>query len=195
MAFHVYVFLLVVCLCWLLVISVSQHGPVRTPHPSSCSLPIPKKKSILSSIISLIFTQGNVYHAKDSQVRHRHDTLVSSLAPPPLRSLDQTRHPFAHSGDADRPCQEQIRTGRRKCLPSPTTDHPAATSETACLYQNRSDAPGASSKDGTHLEASAVHRSGRRRSYTGIVKASSSFGSTSRGQLLSRQGSPRRRSP
>jgi putative transposase len=37
-------------LCRLLVASVGLNGPVRTPHAISCSLPIPQKKSTISSI-------------------------------------------------------------------------------------------------------------------------------------------------
>jgi hypothetical protein len=45
-------------LCWLLVASVRQNWPVRTLHAVSCSLPIPQRKSIISSIHLLIFTKG-----------------------------------------------------------------------------------------------------------------------------------------
>jgi hypothetical protein len=45
-------------LCWLLVVSVSQNWPVRTPHPVPYSLPIPHRKSTIESIHSLIFTKG-----------------------------------------------------------------------------------------------------------------------------------------
>ena len=45
-------------LCWLLVVSVGQNRPVRTPQAVSCSLPIPQRKSTISSIDSLIFTEG-----------------------------------------------------------------------------------------------------------------------------------------
>jgi hypothetical protein len=72
-------------LCWLLVASVGQNWPVRTPHYDSCSLPIPQRKSTISSIHSLIFTKGNVHCAEDSHVRHRVDTLVSSVAPSAFR--------------------------------------------------------------------------------------------------------------
>ncbi len=44
--------------CWLLVVSVGQNGPVRTPHPIPCFLPIAQRKSTISSIDSLIFTEG-----------------------------------------------------------------------------------------------------------------------------------------
>jgi hypothetical protein len=42
--------------CWLRVVSVGQNRPVRTPHAVSCSLPIPQRKSTISSIDSFIFT-------------------------------------------------------------------------------------------------------------------------------------------
>jgi hypothetical protein len=45
-------------LCWLLVVSVGQNWPVRTPYPSSCSLPIPERKSTIESMHLLIFTKG-----------------------------------------------------------------------------------------------------------------------------------------
>ena len=45
-------------LCWLLVASVGQNRPVRTPHPIPCFLPIAQRKSTISSIDSLIFTEG-----------------------------------------------------------------------------------------------------------------------------------------
>ena len=57
---------------------------MRASHPDSCSLPIPQKKTTIESIQSLTFTKGNVYRAEDSHVRHMHDTLLSSLAPPPV---------------------------------------------------------------------------------------------------------------
>jgi hypothetical protein len=90
-------------LCWLLVASVGQNGPVRTSHDDTCSLPIPHHKNTISSIKSLIFTKGNVYRAEDSHVSHLHDTLLSSVAQPLLRRLDQTGHHLSHTGDADRP--------------------------------------------------------------------------------------------
>jgi hypothetical protein len=45
-------------LCWLLVVSVGQKGPLRTPNHASCSLPMPQRKSTISSIHLLIFTKG-----------------------------------------------------------------------------------------------------------------------------------------
>jgi len=100
---------------------------------------------------------GNVYCAQDSHLHHVVDRLVSSIAAPPLRRLDQTGHYLAPARDADRPCQKQVRTGRRKRTPASATHHPVATGKTTRLYQNRSNAPSASGQDGTHLEASAVH--------------------------------------
>lgn len=37
-------------LCWLLVASADQNWAVRTPASVSCSLPIPQRKSTISSI-------------------------------------------------------------------------------------------------------------------------------------------------
>ena len=60
MANQVFVLLLVsfLILCWLLVASVGQNGPMRTPQAVSVSLPIPQRKSIISSIHWLTFTKG-----------------------------------------------------------------------------------------------------------------------------------------
>ena len=71
---------------------------MRTSHHDTCSLPIPQRKSTFESIQSLIFTKGNVYRAEDSHVRYMHDSLLFSIAPPPLRRLDQTGHHLAHVG-------------------------------------------------------------------------------------------------
>jgi hypothetical protein len=82
-------------LCWLLVVSVGQHWPVRTPLTVSYFLPIPKRQSTIASIDSLIFTKGNVDCARDSHLHHGVDRLLSSIAPPSLRRLDQTKHYLA----------------------------------------------------------------------------------------------------
>ena len=134
---------------------------LRTPHRSSCSLPNPKRKRIISSIISLNFTKGNVHRAEDSHVCHKVDTPLSSVNAPPLRRLDQTTHHLAAALDADRHFQEQVRAGGRKCTVTSATDHAAATGETACLYQNGSHTPGASGQDGSKLETSPPHCSAR----------------------------------
>ena len=105
--------------------------------------------------------RGNGHCAEDSHLHHAVDRLLSSVAPPPLRRLDQTGHHLAHAGDADRPCQKQVRACGRKRPVASTTDHPAATGETACLYQDGPDAPGPAGKNGADLETSAVHRSAR----------------------------------
>src|SRR6516225_3663417 len=63
------------------------------------------------------------------------------------------------ASDADRFCQKQVRTGRRKCAPAEASHHPASTGEATCLYQVRPHAPGASGKNGTDLEESAHHSS------------------------------------
>ena len=108
--------------------------------------------------------KGDGYCARNSHLHHAVGTLVSSVVPSPLPRLDQARHLLPLAGDADRPCQREVRTGRRKCTPAPTSDHPASTGETTCLYQDGPHAPGPASKNVTHLETSTVHRSGRRRS-------------------------------
>jgi hypothetical protein len=101
--------------------------------------------------------RGNGHCAEDSHVRHVLDTLVSSVAPPPLRYLDQTRHYLAPAGDADRPCQKQVRTRRRKRTPPSATHYSAATGETTCLYQDGPYAPRPTGKNGADLEASTFH--------------------------------------
>jgi len=45
-------------LCRLLVSSLGLNEPVRTPHAVSCSLPIPERKSTISSMHLLIFFKG-----------------------------------------------------------------------------------------------------------------------------------------
>jgi hypothetical protein len=45
-------------LCWLLVASVGQNRPVRTPHAVSCSEPVPQRKSTIESMHLLIFKKG-----------------------------------------------------------------------------------------------------------------------------------------
>jgi hypothetical protein len=139
--------------------------------------------------------RGNGHCAQDSHHHHAVDTLLSSVAPPPLRRLDQTKHHLAPAWDADRPFQEQVRAGGRKRPVASTPDHPASTGETACLYQDRPDAPGPADKHGADLETGVVHRSARDEARAVIARASNSFGSTSRGLLLPNQGSPRKPSP
>jgi hypothetical protein len=107
--------------------------------------------------------RGNGHCAQDSHHHHAVDTLLSSVAPPPLRRLDQTKHHLAPAWDADRPFQAQVPTRGRKRPVASTTDHPASTGETACLYQDRPDAPGPADKNGADLETGVVHRSARRR--------------------------------
>src|SRR5215510_15919993 len=81
--------------------------------------------------------RGNGHCARDSQHHHAVDTLVSSVAPPPLRRLDQTKHHLAPAWDADRLFQEQVPTRGGKRPVASTTDHPASTGETVGLYQDR----------------------------------------------------------
>src|SRR5260221_847933 len=105
--------------------------------------------------------RGNGHCAQDSHHHHAVDTLLSSVAPPPLRRLDQTKHHLAPAWDADRPFQEQVPTRGRKRPVASTTDHPASTGETACLYQDRPAAPSPADKNGADLETGVVHRSAR----------------------------------
>ena len=145
--------------------------------------------------ISSSSQRGIVYCAQDSHLHYAGDRILPSLAQLPLRRLDQTEHLFSLAGDANRPCQEQVRACGRKRPPASTMDHPASTGETACLYQDGPDAPGPAGKNGADLETSPRHRSARDEARGGIARASNSFGSTSRGLLLPNQGSPRRPSP
>jgi hypothetical protein len=98
--------------------------------------------------------RGNVYCAWDSHLFHAVGRSWPSVAPPSLRHLDQTRHHLAATGDADRPFQEQVRAGGRKCAPSPATHHPPATGETTCLQQIGPVASGASGQDSSEVETS-----------------------------------------
>src|SRR5215472_18683492 len=90
-------------LCWLLVASVGQNRPVRTPPAVSCSLPIPQRKSTIASMHPLILTKGNVSSAQDSHLRHRVDRCLSSVSALPFRCLDHTEHYLATTRDTDRP--------------------------------------------------------------------------------------------
>jgi len=76
-----------------------------------------------------------------------------------------------------------------------TIDHPASSGEPAYLSQDGPRTPGPTGKHSADLETGPLHRSARNGSRGGIVRASNSFGSTSRGQLLSSQEYPRRPSP
>ena len=128
--------------------------------------------------------RGNGHCARDSHVRHVVDTLVASVAPPLLRRLDQTRPNLSHAGDADRSFQKQARACGRKRTPPKASDHSPSTGETASLYKDGPDAPGASGKNGTNMEASAVHHSAKDEARGGIARASSSTGNTSPEPLL-----------
>ncbi|SRR5258708_4898333 len=110
----------------------------------------------------LIFKRSNVHCAWYSSLHQTLDKPLPSVASPPLHKLDQTGHRhLSHGGDADRSCQKQVRTRGRKRTPSPTTDYPAPTRQTTCLCQNGSLAPGASRKNGSNMETSAVHCAAR----------------------------------
>ena len=136
--------------------------------------------------------RGNGHCAEDSHLHHKVDTFLSSVAPPPLRHLDYTRPHLAAAGNTDRPFQEQVPTRGRKRPLTSATRHPASTGETACLYQDGPHAPGASGQNGTHLEASTVHRPTRDEARAGIARASSSFGNTSPEPFLPHPRSPLR---
>ncbi len=69
-------------------------------YHTSCSLPIPKRKSTISSIYLLIFTKGNVHGAWDSHLFQAVDRSLSSVAPPPVLA---TQH---------------VRSQKRQCSPS-----------------------------------------------------------------------------
>src|SRR6266849_585247 len=142
----------------LLAVSVRQMWPLRTPSHVSHALPIPQMSGRMRDAFTCSSSQrGNVHYAWDSHLYQTVDRLLSSVAPPPLRRLDKTGHHLSPAGDADRPCQKQVRTRGRKRAPAPATYHPPATGETTCLYQNGPDAPGASGKGGSDLETSPVH--------------------------------------
>ena len=145
-------------LCWLLAVSVRQMWPLRTPSYVSRALPIPQMSSRMRDAFTCSSSQrGNVHCAWDSHLYQTVDRLLSSVAPLPLRRLDKTGYHLAPAGDADRPCQKQVRTRGRKRASAPATDYPQATGQTTCLYQNGSNAPGASGKGGSDLETSPVH--------------------------------------
>ncbi len=141
----------------------------------------------------LIFKRGNVHCAWDSYFHQTVDKPLPSVAAAPLHELDQTGHRhLSHGGDVDRSCQKQVRTRGRKRAPSPTTDYPPPTRQTTRLCQNGSHAPRVSCKNGSNLETSAVHCSGRRRSCGGTVRDSGCIGSTSPERLLPTRRSPQR---
>ena len=106
---------------------------------------------------------GNGHCAWDSHLHQAVDRPLSSVAPPLLRCLDKTGHHLAPAGDADRPCQEQVRTRDRKRTPAKASHYPPPTGETTRLCQSGSDTPGASGQDGSNLEAGAHHSFSQRR--------------------------------
>jgi hypothetical protein len=50
-------------LCWLLVASVRQMRPLRTPHHVACSLPIPQKQSRIETHVPAYLQKGIVHCA------------------------------------------------------------------------------------------------------------------------------------
>src|SRR6266849_9234074 len=146
----------------LLAVSVRQMWPLRTPSHVSHALPIPQMSGRMRDAFTCSSSQGgNVHFAWDSHLHQTVDRLLSSVAPPPLRRLDKTGHHLSYPGDADRPCQKQVRTRGRKRTPTSATHCSSSTGETTRLYQNGPDAPGASGQDGSDLEASAFPSSAR----------------------------------
>ncbi|SRR6266849_5873553 len=82
--------------------------------------------------------RGNLHCAEDSHLRHAVDQLLSAVAPPPLRRLDKTGHHLSPAGDADRPCQKQVRTHGSKRTPASATYHPPSTvKRPACTKTDR----------------------------------------------------------
>jgi hypothetical protein len=63
--------------------------------------------------------------------------------------LDKNGQYLAPAGDADQPCQEQIRTRARKRDPAKASDHFPWTGEMACPYQNEPHIPGSSGEGGS----------------------------------------------
>src|SRR5215469_14684825 len=124
-----------------------------------CRLPRGRVQSQAFTRSSL--QRGNVYSAEDSHLRHMVATLLSSVAPPLLRRLDQTEHHLSHAGGAYRPCQKQVRTRGRKRTLASATDYTPSTGETACLYQDGPHASGSSCEGGSDLETSPVHNPAR----------------------------------
>ncbi len=142
---------------------IRQPG-LASKTPSSCLLLLADSQlSEYNRKHSLAHIHKGVtfYDAEDSHVHHAVDTLLSSVVPPSLRRLDQTRHHLASTGNGDRPFQEQVPTRGRKRAAASTTDYPASTGETTCLYQDRPYAPGIVGKYGADLETGVVHRSAR----------------------------------
>ena len=66
---------------------------------------------------------------------------MSSVAPPPLRRLDKTGHYLSSTGDADRPCQMQIRTRGRKRAPPRASRSSSSTGETTRIKGSSSRFP------------------------------------------------------
>src|SRR5260221_1252811 len=148
-------------LCWLRVASDHQMRPLRTPNRSLAPCRF-RRGRVKSKAITCSSSQGgNVHCAWNSHLHQTVDRLLSSFAPPPLRRLDKTGHHLSSTGDADRPCQKQVRTRGRKRTPTSATHCSSSTGETTRLYQNGPDAPGASGQDGSDLEASAFPSSAR----------------------------------
>src|SRR5713226_2525979 len=123
----------------LLAVSVRQMWPLRTPSHVSHALPIPQMSGRMRDAFTCSSSQrGNVHYAWDSHLYQTVDRLLSSVAPPPLRRLDKTGHHLSPAGDADRPCQKQVRTHGSKRTPASATYHPPSTvKRPACTKTDR----------------------------------------------------------
>jgi hypothetical protein len=80
-----------------------------------------------------------------------------------LSTVQQAAHFLLAARNPRRPRPKQTRAHRRKCPSTTPTHHPAATGETACLYQDGPDAPGPAGKNGSELETSPHHSFNQRR--------------------------------
>src|SRR5215472_739706 len=142
-------------LCWLLEVSVGPNWPVRTPPAVSSSLPIPERKWTISSIDSLILTRRMATLQRILIFILRFTDVCLQLVNQHFVAWTKPGTSSLPASDVDRFGQKQVRTGRRTCVPSKTSDHPAATGETTCLYQDGSHASGASGEDASELETSS----------------------------------------
>jgi len=93
-------------LFWLLVASIGQNSPVRTLKLSLAPCGFPGGRVQLQALIHTSSPRGNGHCAWDCHLHEAVDRRLSSIAPPPLRHLDQTGYLLTLALDADRPCQE-----------------------------------------------------------------------------------------
>ena len=135
-------------LCWLLVASDGPNRPVRTPHAVSCSLPIPRKNSTIASIHSLILTLGV------TSTVHGILTFFKRLGGHGLQSLHHRYVAWSKPnttslllGTLTDLAKSKSELFAENARLASTTDHPPTAGETTCLYQDGSDASGASGQD------------------------------------------------